>query len=75
LKKDGRNLNFSTSKEIFLNTFKTVDGLVHQFGKFGCDKIFWIKMGFDGLLPNRSFTSKDTIQNINKSKETKRRHI
>jgi hypothetical protein len=30
---------------------------------------FWIKKGFDGFLPNRSFIAKIMIQSINKSKK------
>jgi hypothetical protein len=36
---------------------------------------FWIKEGFDGFLPNRSFVAKIMIQSINKSEEIKRGHI
>jgi hypothetical protein len=52
-------------------------GRLTNLASFGEIKfiLFWIKKGFDGFLPNRSFVAKIMIQSITKSKETKRGHF
>jgi hypothetical protein len=54
-----------------------MDGSAYQFGKFECDKISLIpdNEGLGVFLPIRSFVQKSMIQRINKSEETKQRHI